>query len=109
MAAYFLASRIGQVNRQSVNNYRDLYVGKPERREAYRLSAVMEHARHAPKNNSYTISIPMQVRAVMVRRVQIIKGDITSQMVQLVCVITICVCWHNVLMPSQVHKYSKPS
>lgn len=84
MAAYFLASPLGKANRQSVDNYRDLYVGKPERKEAYNLSAVMEHARHAPKSNSYTISIPMQVRAVMVRRVQIIKGDVVSQVVQLV-------------------------
>jgi ATP-binding cassette subfamily G (WHITE) protein 2 (SNQ2) len=84
MAAYFLASPLGQANRQSIDNYRNLYVGKPERKEAYSLSAGMEHARHAPKSNSYTISIPMQVRAVMVRRVQIIMGDITSQVVQLV-------------------------
>ncbi|KAG1861109.1 ABC-2 type transporter-domain-containing protein [Suillus subalutaceus] len=84
MAAYFLASPLGQANRQSIDNYRNLYVGKPERKEAYSLSAGMEHARHAPKSNSFTISIPMQVRAVMVRRVQIIKGDITSQVVQLV-------------------------
>jgi ATP-binding cassette subfamily G (WHITE) protein 2 (SNQ2) len=83
MAAYFLASPLGQANRQSIEDYRHLCVDKPERKEAYRLSAVMEHARHAPKSNSYTISIPMQVRAVMVRRVQIIKGDIVSQLVQL--------------------------
>ncbi|KAG2356782.1 pleiotropic drug resistance ABC transporter [Suillus spraguei] len=84
MAAHFLASPLGHANRQSIDDYRSLYVDKPERREAYRLSAVMEHARHAPKSNSYTISIPMQVRAVMVRRAQIIRGDITSQVVQLV-------------------------
>ncbi|KAG1859914.1 ABC-2 type transporter-domain-containing protein [Suillus tomentosus] len=84
MAAYFLASPLGQANRQSIDHYRDHHVGKPERREAYRASAVMEHAPHAPKSNSYTISIPMQVRAVMVRRVQIIKGDVASQVVQLV-------------------------
>jgi ATP-binding cassette subfamily G (WHITE) protein 2 (SNQ2) len=83
MAAYFLASPSGQANRQSVEDYRNLNVGKFERKEAYRLSAVMEHARHAPKSNSYTISIPMQVRAVMMRRVQIIKGDITAQVIQL--------------------------
>ena len=43
----------------------------------------MEHSRHAPKSNSYTISIPMQVKAVMARRVQIIRGDLTAQVVQL--------------------------
>jgi len=81
MAAYFLISLLGQANCQSIDNYRNLYVGKPERKEAYSLSAGMEHARHTPKSNFYTISIPMQVRAVMVRRVQITMGDITSQVV----------------------------
>jgi ATP-binding cassette subfamily G (WHITE) protein 2 (SNQ2) len=75
MAAAFLASSLGQLNRDSVENYRFHNVGKPERMDAYRQSAVMEHADTAPKSHSYTISIPMQIRAVMVRRVQIIKGD----------------------------------
>ncbi|KAG2049210.1 hypothetical protein BDR06DRAFT_975405 [Suillus hirtellus] len=73
MAAYFLASPLGQANRQLIDHYCDHHVGKPECREAYRASAVMEHAPHAPK-----------IRAVMVCRVQIIKGDVTSQVVQLV-------------------------
>ncbi|KAG2129983.1 hypothetical protein BD769DRAFT_1355823, partial [Suillus cothurnatus] len=81
MVAYFLAFPLGQANRQSIDNYRNLYVSKPERKEAYSLSVGMEHARHAPKSNSYTISIPMQVRAIIVRRVQITMDDITSQVV----------------------------
>ncbi|KAG1763106.1 ABC-2 type transporter-domain-containing protein [Suillus occidentalis] len=75
MAAAFLTSALGQANRDSIESYRSHYVGKPERVDAYRQSVVMEHADTAPKNHSYTISVPMQVRAVMVRRVQIIKGD----------------------------------
>lgn len=75
MAAVFLASSLGQANRDSIENYRSHNVGKPERKDAYRQSAIMEHADTAPKAHSYTISIPMQVRAVMMRRVQIIKGD----------------------------------
>ncbi|KAG1888173.1 ABC-2 type transporter-domain-containing protein [Suillus subluteus] len=83
MAAHFRASQLGHLNRQAIDEYRALHVGKPDRKAAYRLSAVMEHSDHAPKNNSYTISIPMQVRAVMVRRMQIIKGDLSAQVVQL--------------------------
>ncbi|KAG1807446.1 ABC-2 type transporter-domain-containing protein [Suillus subaureus] len=83
MAAHFRASQLGHLNRQAIDEYRALHVGKPDRKDAYRLSAVMEHSHHAPKNNSYTISIPMQVRAVMVRRMQIIKGDLSAQVVQL--------------------------
>lgn len=75
MAAVFLASPLGQANRDSIEHYRSHNVGKPERIDAYRQSAIMEHADTAPKAHSYTISIPMQVRAVMMRRVQIIKGD----------------------------------
>lgn len=83
LAAYFKASQLGYLNRQAIDDYRALHVGKPDRQAAYRLSAVMEHSHHAPKNNSYTISVPMQVRAVMVRRMQIIKGDLSAQVVQL--------------------------
>ncbi|KAG1743692.1 ABC-2 type transporter-domain-containing protein [Suillus paluster] len=83
MAAHFKASRLGHLNRQAIDEYRALHVGKPDRKDAYRLSAIKEHSRHAPKSSSYTISIPMQVKAVMVRRVQIIKGDLASQVVQL--------------------------
>lgn len=87
LAAHFKASQLGYLNRQAIDDYRALHVGKPDRQAAYRLSAVMEHAHHAPKNNSYTISVPMQVRAVMVRRMQIIKGDLSAQVVQLWCVL----------------------
>lgn len=83
MAAHFRASQLGHLNRQAIDEYRALHVDQPDRKAAYRLSAVMEHSHHAPKNNSYIISIPMQVRAVMVRRMQIIKGDLSAQVVQL--------------------------
>ncbi|KAG1859895.1 ABC-2 type transporter-domain-containing protein [Suillus tomentosus] len=83
MAAHFRASELGHINRQATDEYRALHVGKSDRIAAYRQSAVMEHSHHAPKNSSYTISIPMQVRAVMIRRMQIIKGDLSAQVVQL--------------------------
>jgi ATP-binding cassette subfamily G (WHITE) protein 2 (SNQ2) len=86
MAAAFLSSPLGQVNRDAMEDYRGHYVGNSERKNAYRQSVVMEHASTAPKSNPYIISIPMQVRAVMVRRVQIIKGDKGTVAVQLVYV-----------------------
>ena len=46
-------------------------------------SVVMEHANTAPKSNPCIISIPMQARAVIVRRVQIIKGDMGTLIVTL--------------------------
>ncbi|KAF9242313.1 ABC-2 type transporter-domain-containing protein [Melanogaster broomeanus] len=75
MAAYFKVSRLGQLNRSSVDSYLSLYGNKPELKNAYDLSAVSEHARHAPKSHPYTISVPMQVRAVMRRKWQILMGE----------------------------------
>jgi ATP-binding cassette subfamily G (WHITE) protein 2 (SNQ2) len=86
MAAAFLASPFGQANRDAMEHYRRQYVGNTERKDAYRQSVFMEHAKTAPKSNSYIISIPMQIRAVMVRRLQIIKGNRTTVAVQLLYV-----------------------
>jgi ATP-binding cassette subfamily G (WHITE) protein 2 (SNQ2) len=83
MAAHFHASQLGHLNRQAIEEYRVFYVDNPGCKASYRQSALMEYSRHAPKNNSYTISITMQLRAVMILRVQIIKGDFTAQAVQL--------------------------
>ena len=83
MAAYFRTSAYGQLNRSSIDSYYNLYVNKADLKRAYDASATGERARHAPNNQSYTLSIPMQVRAVMRRRWQILKGDWTTQAVQL--------------------------
>ena len=82
MAAYFKASAYGQLNRSSIDSYYNLYVNKPDLKVAYEASATSEHARHAPSKESYTLSIPMQVGAVMRRRWQILKGDWATQAVQ---------------------------
>ncbi|KAF8841352.1 pleiotropic drug resistance ABC transporter [Paxillus ammoniavirescens] len=83
MASYFKKSTLGQLNRSSLDSYLGLYVNKPELKKAYDVSAVSEHARHAPNSHAYTLSVPMQVRAVMRRRWQILKGDWVTQVVQL--------------------------
>ncbi|KIJ14869.1 hypothetical protein PAXINDRAFT_169539 [Paxillus involutus ATCC 200175] len=83
MASYFKKSTLGQLNRSSLDSYLSLYVNKPELKKAYDVSAGSEHARHAPKSHAYTLSVPMQVRAVMRRRWQILKGDWVTQVVHL--------------------------
>ncbi|KAF9242291.1 ABC-2 type transporter-domain-containing protein [Melanogaster broomeanus] len=83
MAAYFKTSRLGQLNRLSRDSYLSLYANKPELKNAYDLSAVSEHARHAPKSRPYTISVPMQVCAVMRRKWQIVKGDWVTYAIQI--------------------------
>jgi ATP-binding cassette subfamily G (WHITE) protein 2 (SNQ2) len=71
---YFRESEAGRVNREE-------FMGRSEI-VAYKDNALAEHARHVRKEGPYMVSIPMQVRAVMVRRVQIMKGDFTVQGIQ---------------------------
>ncbi|KIJ13672.1 hypothetical protein PAXINDRAFT_170181 [Paxillus involutus ATCC 200175] len=83
MASYFKNSRLGQLNRSSLDSYLGLYVNRPAFKKAYNVSAVSEYARYAPESHAYMLSVPMQVRAVMRRRWQILKGDWVTQAVQL--------------------------
>ncbi|RDB27068.1 Brefeldin A resistance protein [Hypsizygus marmoreus] len=74
-ASYFLRSPIAQVNREDMSEYKDQAVGIPDRAHAYKQSVRAEQASHTRKKSPYTISIPMQARAVMKRRVQILMGN----------------------------------
>lgn len=80
--AHYQKSDIKQQNREDMAAYREEFVGQPNRMSAYRQSAWAEHAHHTLLTSSYTISIPMQVRAVMGRRVQILKGSLGTQVIQ---------------------------
>ena len=51
--------------------------------ESYKRSAHAERSNNARKGSPYTISVPMQVRAVMTRRVKILRGDWVAQVIQL--------------------------
>lgn len=82
-AEHFKRSKIGQSNREEMEQYRAKFVNKPERALAYKESARAERAKRARRASPYTISIPMQARAVMMRRVQIIKGSTAQQFIQL--------------------------
>jgi ATP-binding cassette subfamily G (WHITE) protein 2 (SNQ2) len=68
-AEYFRNSDAGRLNEEDIKAYRAEYVGRPNRVSAYQESAWEEHAKTTNKMSPYTISIPMQARAVMVRRV----------------------------------------
>lgn len=88
-ASTFLASGAGIDNRADMDSYRTECVGKPERVLAYRESAYAEHATTSRKGSAYTISIPMQARAVMLRRLQILRGNITTELIILMCALLI--------------------
>lgn len=64
-AAHFKASPFAALNREDMASYRTEFVGHPKRADAYKASA-------------YMISIPMQIRAVMVRQVQIMYGNLMA-------------------------------
>ena len=80
-ASAFLASSAGLENRADMDSYRTEFVGKPERVIAYRQSASAEHATTSRKGSAYMISIPMQARAVMLRRLQILRGNMATQLI----------------------------
>jgi ATP-binding cassette subfamily G (WHITE) protein 2 (SNQ2) len=73
-------------------------VGHPERALAYQQSAIAEHATTQRKGSPYTISIPMQARAVMLRRLQILRGNFTTQLIVLMYVLAKLACC-NILIP----------
>jgi ATP-binding cassette subfamily G (WHITE) protein 2 (SNQ2) len=81
-AAHFKRSASGRANQEDVATYRQEHTGKPERASAYVQSTRAERAQHTRRASPYTISLPMQARAVMVRRLQILKGSATTQLIQ---------------------------
>ncbi|KAK7025542.1 ATP-binding cassette transporter snq2 [Paramarasmius palmivorus] len=74
-AAYFRISDIAEDNRAAIKAYRRDFVDHPELREAYKASAKAEHGRHTRKSSPYLVSIAMQAKAVMLRRLQMLKGS----------------------------------
>ena len=79
---HYRKSNIWQINQEDMDAYLREFVGKPQRASAYMESAWAEHAATSKKKSAYIISIPMQTRAVMVRRLQILKGNLGGQIAQ---------------------------
>jgi ATP-binding cassette subfamily G (WHITE) protein 2 (SNQ2) len=75
-AEYYRKSNVWQINQEDMDAYLASLSAKPQRALAYMESAWAEHATTASKKSAYVISIPMQTRAVMVRRLQILKGSL---------------------------------
>lgn len=82
-AEYFNRSEFAQLNRADIAAYQRDAVGNEQRMSTYRSSVKAEHATTAHPKSPFIISIPMQVRALMVRRFQILKGGISVQVMQL--------------------------
>ena len=84
---YFQRSELAELNRQDMAAYRAEFIDTPKRASLYIESAQAEHARCTRTGSPYIISIPMQARALMLRRLQIIRGAKAAQIIQVACVI----------------------
>lgn len=74
-ATYFERSALGERNREDIKTYRAEFVGQTERATNYMLSARAERAKRARPASPYTVSIPQQTAAVMVRSIQMLRGN----------------------------------
>ena len=95
---YFHKSDLSRLNREDISAYHAEFVGKPERVSHYKQSVKDEHARHTSKKSPYIVSIPMQARALMRRRVQIIRGGIAAQVIQLASFVLQAIIMGTVLL-----------
>ncbi|KAJ7364390.1 pleiotropic drug resistance ABC transporter [Mycena albidolilacea] len=85
LAQRFLESPIMARNVDDINAYKmECAPGSSERIEKYKRSAEAEHAKGTRRASPYTESIPMQARAVMLRRVQIIMGSMVPTVINIV-------------------------
>ncbi|KAF9531189.1 ABC-2 type transporter-domain-containing protein [Crepidotus variabilis] len=78
-ADYYKKSETRKRNALDMEDYKKTEVGKVEKLEYYRESVKAEHSRHTRSESPYIISLPMQVRLAMRRRLQVMKGDLTTQ------------------------------
>ncbi|KAJ7476163.1 pleiotropic drug resistance ABC transporter [Mycena latifolia] len=84
LAEHFLASPMMEKNLEDIDAYNEECVpGHKERVQQYKRSAQAEHAKGTRRASPYTTSLPMQARAVMLRRVQIIMGAKTTTVINL--------------------------
>jgi ATP-binding cassette subfamily G (WHITE) protein 2 (SNQ2) len=82
-AKAFRESELGRANQEDIASYTAQFTDKnTQRASAFVESTRTERAKHTRAASPYTISIPMQARAVMVRRLQIIKGSIAELLIQ---------------------------
>jgi ATP-binding cassette subfamily G (WHITE) protein 2 (SNQ2) len=82
-ADHFRDSKLGKRNMDDMKSYRGQFAEKPQRASMYIESTQDERAKRTREGSPYTLSIPMQARAVMIRRLQILKGSAAEQIIQL--------------------------
>ncbi|PFH49073.1 hypothetical protein AMATHDRAFT_148472 [Amanita thiersii Skay4041] len=77
-AQYFKHSQFGVSNRRDMSEYEAEYVNNEKRAMDYRESARAEFMKHARADSPYLLTIAHQAKVVMLRRVQILRGDMLT-------------------------------
>ncbi|THU82570.1 hypothetical protein K435DRAFT_446226 [Dendrothele bispora CBS 962.96] len=74
-ADYFNRSRYALLNRQDINQYKDEMIGNQKAKDAYQRSARGEHVSMSRKKSAYIVSLGLQAREVVRRRLQMLRGN----------------------------------
>ncbi|KAF5334859.1 hypothetical protein D9758_014292 [Tetrapyrgos nigripes] len=76
-AAYFQNSRFAELNRNEIEAYKKEFVNsEPSKiRGVYQQSAQIEHVRMSRKESPYLVSLSLQAKEVMMRRLQMARGN----------------------------------
>lgn len=82
-AAYFQNSAISAANKKEIEAFKAERVGKAEKVQAYNESAKAEYSKHTSKSAPRIVSLPMQARAVMLRRLQMLRGNTLATVLNL--------------------------
>ncbi|KAF8206137.1 pleiotropic drug resistance ABC transporter [Mycena galopus ATCC 62051] len=80
-AEHFLASQVMAQNLADIADYTKECALNTDRAQKYQRSAQAEHAKGTLRSSPYTTSLAMQARALMRRRVQIIRGFLTPTLI----------------------------
>ncbi|KIJ64910.1 hypothetical protein HYDPIDRAFT_132105 [Hydnomerulius pinastri MD-312] len=81
---YYKKSGAMKSNQADMDSFREHYVGKQHLISAFQESTRAERSRHTNLKSPYMTSIPMQIRAVMVRRIQILRGSLAAQVINVI-------------------------
>lgn len=80
---YFQASSVSKWNKAEIQCFKAERVGKADMVQSYKESAREDHSKHTRLGSAHLTSLPMQARAVMIRRIQILRGNMLATVLNL--------------------------
>ncbi|KAI0076391.1 pleiotropic drug resistance ABC transporter [Panus rudis PR-1116 ss-1] len=88
---YYKNSEIAEINSRDIDLYKAEFVGKEHRASSYKQSYYNDHAKFTNPKSPYVISVPMQVKAVVLRRLQIMRNAYAVQVIMLLMFVLLAV------------------